>query len=119
MRGMRRPDEPYRNHGAATAVRYCSPTNGASSLTPEAFAGYLREPWYKLLLEWEEMELDDEEDIDSTGNTAEVDVQVRRDPDDSFSIVSFQLSRHNARSNPNPTLSVTLTLPLTLTLTLP
>ena len=55
MRGMRRPDEPYRNHGAATAVRYCSPTNGASSLTPEAFAGYLREPWYKLLLEWEEM----------------------------------------------------------------
>ena len=46
MRGMRRPDEPYRNHGAATAVRYCSPTNGASSLTPEAFAGYLREPWY-------------------------------------------------------------------------
>ena len=27
-------------------VRYCSPTNGASSLTPEAFKGYLREPWY-------------------------------------------------------------------------
>lgn len=97
MRGMRRPDEPYRDHGAATAVRYCSPTNGASSLTPEAFAGYLREPWYKLLLEWEEMELDDDEDIDAAGNSAEVDVQVRRDADDSFSIVSFRLSRHNAR----------------------
>ena len=54
MRGMRRPDEPYRNHGAATAVRYCSPTNGASSLTPEAFAGYLREPWY---LTWLGLEL--------------------------------------------------------------
>jgi hypothetical protein len=26
MRGMRRPDEPYRDHGAATAVRYCSLT---------------------------------------------------------------------------------------------
>jgi len=37
MRGMRCPDEPYVNHGASTAVRYCSPTNGASSLTPEAF----------------------------------------------------------------------------------
>jgi len=97
MQGMRRPDEPYQHHGAALSVRYCSPTNLASSLTPEAFAGYLREPWYKLLLEWEEMELDDEEDIDSTGNTAEVDVQVRRDAKDSFSVVSFQLSRHNAR----------------------
>jgi len=97
MQGMRRPDEPYLNHGAALSVRYCSPTNGASSLTPEAFKGYLREPWYKLLLEWNEMELDDEEDIDSAGNTAEVDVQCRRDADDSFSIVSFRLSRHNAR----------------------
>ena len=46
MQGMRRPDEPYKNHGAANVVRYCSPTNLASSLTPEAFAGYLREPWY-------------------------------------------------------------------------
>lgn len=97
MVGMRKPDVPYKDHGAARAVRYCSPTNGASSLTPEAFAGYLREPWYRCLLEWEEMELDDEEDVDASGNTAEVEVLIRRDPKDSFSVVSFILSRHNAR----------------------
>ena len=97
MRGMRRPDEPYRNHGAATAVRYCSPTNGASSLSPEAFAAYLQEPWYQILTQWEEMEIDDDDDIDASGNTAEVEVLVRRDPADSFSVVSFQMSRHDAR----------------------
>ena len=55
------------------------------------------EPWYALLLEWEEMELDDEEDVDASGNTAEVEALVRRDPADSFSVVTFHLSRHNAR----------------------
>ena len=84
----------------ASSVGSCnifSTTNGASSLSPEAFASYLREPWYKLLLEWEEMELDDEADVDASGNTAEVEVLCRRDPADSFSVVNFRLSRHNAR----------------------
>ena len=38
----RYPNEPYQHYGATRAVRYCSPTNRASSLTPEAFASYLR-----------------------------------------------------------------------------
>ena len=107
MQGMRRPDEPYASAGeaapaggstgAAVAVRYCSPTNGASSLSPEAFAAYLQEPWYQILTQWEEMEIDDDDDIDASGNTAEVEVLVRRDPADSFSVVSFQMSRHDAR----------------------
>ena len=101
------PDEPYASAGeaapaggstgAAVAVRYCSPTNGASSLSPEAFAAYLQEPWYQILTQWEEMEIDDDDDIDASGNTAEVEVLVRRDPADSFSVVSFQMSRHDAR----------------------
>ena len=33
----------------------------------------------------------------TTRTPLQVDVQVRRDADDSFSVVSFQLSRHNAR----------------------
>ena len=40
---------------------------------------------------------DDDDDIDASGNTAEVEVLVRRDPADSFSVVSFQMSRHDAR----------------------
>ena len=104
---MRRPDEPYASAGeaapaggstgAAVAVRYRSPTNGASSLSPEAFAAYLQEPWYQILTQWEEMEIDDDDDIDASGNTAEVEVLVRRDSADSFSVVSFQMSRHDAR----------------------
>ena len=66
--------------------------------TPRAtLPGPQQEPWYKLLLEWEEMELDDDEDVDASGNTAEVEALVRRDAADSFSVVNFHLSRHDAR----------------------
>jgi len=43
------------------------------------------------------MELDDDEDVDASGNTAEVEALVRRDAADSFSVVNFHLSRHDAR----------------------
>jgi len=43
------------------------------------------------------MELDDDEDVDASGNTAEVEALVRRGAADSFSVVNFHLSRHDAR----------------------
>lgn len=97
MRGMRHPDEPARLDGVTQTVRYCSPTNRASRLSPQAFAAYLEEPWYRILNEWEEMEIDDDDDIDASGSSVEVECLIRRDQDDSFSVVTFQLSRHNAR----------------------
>ena len=97
LRRLERRVRAYHRLVDLDIVRYCSPTNGASSLSPEAFAAYLQEPWYQILTQWEEMEIDDDDDIDASGNTAEVEVLVRRDPADSFSVVSFQMSRHDAR----------------------
>ena len=62
MKALRTPDEPYALHGAEVAIRYCSPTNKASQLSPQNFAQYLREPWYAILTEWEEMEFQEEEE---------------------------------------------------------
>jgi len=100
MRALRSPnDSPSgrsENYGPELAIRYCSPTNRASGLTPQGFARYLEEPWYRLLLEWDEIELsDDEEDLQ--GSTTEEEVLVRRKGEDSWSIVSYQLSRYNGR----------------------
>jgi len=106
MRALRQNDEPYKNHGAAVATRYCSPTNRASSLSPEQFGKYLEEPWYRLLLEWDEIQLGDEDDEDDEdegvedeelGNSVSEEVLVRREGTSSWSIVSFELSRHNGR----------------------
>ena len=46
MEAVRSINEPYALHGAEVAIRYCSPTNRARRLTPQAFAQYLDEPWY-------------------------------------------------------------------------
>ena len=101
MTALRTPDEPYPLHGAEVAIRYCSPTNRASQLSPQSFAQYLREPWYAILTEWDEMELEeedeDEEDEDECDGTAEQDVLVKREGDDSWTIVNWQLSKHNGR----------------------
>jgi len=89
-------------------VRYCSPTNKASQLSPQAFASYLREPWYEILTEWDEMQVDavEEEDVEAflaerweqlRLNVAEVDTLVRRSDDSSWTIVNFRMSRHNGR----------------------
>ena len=84
-------------------MRYCSPTNRASQLSPETFSTYLREPWYQILTEWDEIELQDEDDggeggeVRTEGNVAEVDVLVRREGEESWTIVNWQLSRYNGR----------------------
>ena len=94
MEAVRSINAPYALHGAEVAIRYCSPTNRASQLTPAAFARYLAEPWYQILTEWDEIEFEDE-DIES--NKASQDVLVKRGGDDSWTIVNYQLSRHNGR----------------------
>ena len=100
MQALRKPDDPYPLHGAEVAIRYCSPTNRASQLSPQSFAQYLREPWYAILTEWDEMELeeeDEDEEDDECDGTAEQDVLVKREGDDSWTIVNWQLSKHNGR----------------------
>jgi hypothetical protein len=106
MAALRHMDEPYPLHGAEVATRYCSPQNRASELSPAVFARYLEDPWYSILAEWDEMQDDDDdeededEDEDEGGgkkNQAEVEVLVKREEDDSFSMVSWRLSLHDAR----------------------
>ena len=159
MRSLRKPNEPYPLHGAEVAIRYCSPTNRASQLSPAAFSQYLMEPWcaapallslrapavlppcsrpvegapgqphgsrgrlgllprrcdgtllvrmaaccrYAVLAEWDEIELgeadgaDDNDDDATFDNSASLDVLVKRTGDESWTVVNWQLSRHNGR----------------------
>lgn len=103
MRALRKPNEPYPLHGAEVAIRYCSPTNRASQLSPAAFSQYLMEPWYAVLAEWDEIELgeadgaDDNDDDATFDNSASLDVLVKRTGDESWTVVNWQLSRHNGR----------------------
>jgi hypothetical protein len=104
MRALRSMDDPYPLHGAAVATRYCSPRNRASELSPEVFARYLEDPWYSILVEWDEMEEEDDDDDDDEGeergSSTEVEVLVRRKGEEAFSMVSArrQSSRPCARS---------------------
>ena len=96
MRALRANDEPYPLHGCEVAIRYCSPSNGASRLTPSGFAQYLKEPWYKIMTEWDELEVeDDAEPVTDDGSVVEQDVLVRRAGDASWTIVNWRLSRHS------------------------
>lgn len=76
MNAVRQLDEPYLLHGCEVAIRYCSPSNRASRLSPQSFAQYLSEPWYQILTEWDELELEDPDEIDESGNSIS---QVRVD----------------------------------------
>ena len=67
----------------------------ASQLSPQAFALYLREPWYAILTEWDELELEETEE-DESGVGASQDVLVRRTGEE-WTIVNWQLSRHSGR----------------------
>uniref|UniRef100_A0A7S2NRG0 EF-hand domain-containing protein n=1 Tax=Haptolina brevifila TaxID=156173 RepID=A0A7S2NRG0_9EUKA len=108
MKALRNVDEPYPLHGAEVAVRFCSPTNKASQLSPQAFATYLNEPWYAILTEWDEMQIDEddeEEDVEAALarrwdelrlNVAEVGTLVRR-KGEPWTVVNWELSRHNGR----------------------
>ena len=96
MKALRSMDEPYPLHGCEVAIRYCSPSNGASRLTPSGFAQYLKEPWYKIMTEWDELEVeDDAEPVTDDGSVVEQDVLVRRAGDASWTIVNWRLSRHS------------------------
>jgi len=106
MRALRHMDAPYRLHGAEVATRYCSPRNRASELSPEMFAGYLQDPWYSILSEWDEMTFDDDDDDDSDDDDgsddddapvgeAQLEVLVRREGEEAFTMVSWMMSQHD------------------------
>jgi len=95
MKALRNADEPYRHHGAEVAIRACSPTNAASRLSPQGFSQYLREPWYAILTEWDSITCEEEEG-DEEG-TVMVFASVKRDADNFFTIVNWQLSRYSGR----------------------
>jgi len=97
MRAVRQRDEPYRFHGCEVAMRYCSPTNKASRLSPQAFAQYLDEPWYRVLTEWDSIELDDEPEVSDDGTSVRQEVLVRREGDETWTIVAWELSNHFGR----------------------
>ena len=44
MRAIRNLNDPYPLHGCEVAIRYCSPSNRASRLSPKLVAQYLEEP---------------------------------------------------------------------------
>lgn len=96
MRALRNNDEPYPLHGCEVAIRYCSPTNRAARLSPAAFAQYLSEPWYRVMTEWAELELE-ELQFSRGGSSASQDVLVKRRGDDTWTLVNWQLSRHAGR----------------------
>jgi len=96
MRALRNKDDPYALHGCEVAIRHCSPSNAASRLSPQGFDVYLREPWYQILTEWEAIDLEDEEVGDGSG-VVEQSVLVRREDDESWTVVNFQMSLHSGR----------------------
>jgi len=97
MRALRTPDDPYPLHGSEVAIRYCSPTNGASRVSPSTFATYLAEPHYQILTEWDEMEIEEDGECSLETNACDVDVLVKREGDSSPTVVNWVLSRHNGR----------------------
>jgi hypothetical protein len=97
MNAVRRLDEPYPLRGCEVAIRYCSPSNRASRLSPQSFAQYLSEPWYQILTEWDQIELEEPEELDEGGTLVSQDVLVKRDEDDSWTVVNWQMSRHSGR----------------------
>ena len=92
----RAPDDGLpvgRRAGAADS----SPSNRASRLSPQSFAQYLSEPWYQILTEWDQIELEEPEELDEGGTLVSQDVLVKRDEDDSWTVVNWQMSRHSGR----------------------
>lgn len=97
MHAVRKLDEPYPLHGCEVAIRYCSPSNRASRLSPQSFAQYLSEPWYQILTEWDQIELEECEELDEGSTQVSQDVLIKRDEDESWTLVNWQLSRHSGR----------------------
>jgi len=104
MRALRHMDEPTPLHGAAVATQYCSPNNRASELSPEVFARYLDDPWYSILRQWDELDIDvadaeecTVEDVSGACSQAEVEALVRREGEQSFTVVSWQLAMYDGQ----------------------
>ena len=99
MDALRAMDEPYPFHGAVMATRYCSPKNRASELSPQVFAKYLDDPWYSILTEWDERQDDDEDFLldDYLRGAAEVEVLVKREDDESFTMVSWDMALYDGQ----------------------
>ena len=100
MKALRDMDEPYELHGAVVATRYCSPRNRASELSPQVFARYLEDPWYSILTEWDEMQEEETDDFlldDYLAGQASTDVLVRREDEEDFTMVSWDLSLYDGQ----------------------
>jgi len=108
MRALRRMDEPSPLHGAAVATQYCSPNNRASELSPAVFARYLDDPWYSILREWDELVYDSDEygteaeectveDGSGACRQVEIEALVRREGEESFTMVSWQLAMYDGQ----------------------
>lgn len=93
MRALRTMDDPTPFHGAMVATRYCSPRNRASELSPQVFAQYLKDPWYAILSEWDEM-VSDEDEVDEEGS---IEVMVRREGEGSSAMVAWELSMYDGQ----------------------
>ena len=111
MRALRNCNEPYPLHGCEVAIRSCSPSNAASRLSPKAFAQYLREPWYRVLTEWEEIHVDvDSEEFSEDGSVVQIGVPVRRGQDEPWTIVNWELSLHPIDDGPRRWLTDSLSV---------
>ncbi|CAN0078026.1 unnamed protein product, partial [Hapterophycus canaliculatus] len=88
--GDREAGKPKLNQGCERVIRFCSPTNVASTLTPAHFAQYLNEPWYGIFKEWDELSFHSE-DISEDGGTANLVVLLRPEDEESWTSVNWEL----------------------------
>ncbi|CAM9355964.1 unnamed protein product [Scytosiphon promiscuus] len=78
------------NQGCERVIRFCSPTNAASTLTPAHFAQYLNEPWYGIFKEWDELSFHSE-DISEDEGIANLVVLLRPEDEESWTSVNWEL----------------------------
>ena len=63
--------------GAEVVIKFLAPTNPASRATPQRFAEYLLQPWYRSLLDWEQFRWEGEPTMLRNGKEAYQQVGVR------------------------------------------
>ncbi|KAG5183597.1 hypothetical protein JKP88DRAFT_269816 [Tribonema minus] len=91
---LRAKDIPHRNAGCALTIRFCSPNNAASTLTPAHFAAYLEEPWYQIIAQWSEMAFHSEE-MNADGSEADLVVLLKRQGDAEWTSMNWLLGRYD------------------------
>ncbi|CAM9491293.1 unnamed protein product [Chrysoparadoxa australica] len=90
---LRANDVPYPNHGAEFTIRFCSPSNVASTLTPSHFSKYLDDPWYRIIGEWEELSMHSQE-VD--GDSADLVILLKRQGEEEWTSLNWELTRHKS-----------------------